>query len=58
MALNYLLHRHQVSLMQAAAAADRIEVRRTHEAFAAAYACRINGLSTSMGGSTAPLLDA
>ena len=49
MALNYLLHRHQTSLMRAASSGP-IEVRRAHEAFAAAYAEQINAMTAKSGG--------
>jgi len=55
MSLNYLFHRHQVSLMRAASAMS-IDVRRTHEAFAAAYADRISSLTDTLGATTAPLV--
>lgn len=48
MSLNYLFHRHQFSLMRAAAA-PTVEVRRVHLAFAAAYADRIESVTTSLG---------
>ena len=54
MSLNYLLFRHQVSLMRAARART-IEVRRTHEAFAAAYADRVQTAAATSGASTASL---
>lgn len=54
MPLNYLLHRHQISLMRVAAAPS-VDVRRVHEAFAAAYADRIERLVTPAGATIAPL---
>jgi hypothetical protein len=41
MDLNYLYHRHQVSLMSARAATSP-DVRAVHRAFASLYAARIN----------------
>lgn len=41
MDLNYLLHRHQISLMRAEAAAC-IESRHAHQAFANSYAKQID----------------
>jgi hypothetical protein len=41
MGLNYLLHRHQISLMRAKAATC-VEARRAHETFAARYATLID----------------
>lgn len=49
MALNYLLQRHQTSLIRAASSIP-VEVRRVHEAFAAAYARRINDMTAQVGG--------
>lgn len=57
MSLNYLLHRHQISLMRAAAAPPG-DVRSTHQAFAAAYADEIDALVNPMGATTAPLVRA
>lgn len=54
MSLNYLLRRHQLALMQAAAS-PTVDVRRAHEAFAAAYADRIAALADQDGATTAPL---
>lgn len=54
MGLNYLLHRHQVSLMRAAAAPS-IDVQRTHERFAKAYAAEIATHVAESGARTAPL---
>ncbi|MFS2111444.1 hypothetical protein ACCC88_17270 [Sphingomonas sp. Sphisp140] len=45
MDLNYLLHRHQISLMRASAAAS-VEARHAHEGLARGYAKRIAGLRT------------
>lgn len=54
MDLNYLLQRHQVSLMRADAA-DACEVRNTHVRFAQAYATRIDDLATVSGATAASL---
>ena len=54
MSLNYLLHRHQVSLMKIAAYPPGAE-RTVHKAFAAAYADRIEALIRPLGGSAARL---
>lgn len=45
MALNYLLHRHQVSLMKADAAASP-QARATHRGLASGYAERIGTMRT------------
>jgi hypothetical protein len=54
MSLNYLLHRHQVSLMRAQAAPS-VDVRRAHERFAAGYADRIADMVEPAGATTARL---
>lgn len=54
MPLNYLFQRHQISLMRASAA-PQVEVRRVHQAFAAAYADRIEALVAPTGAIMAPL---
>jgi len=54
MSLNYLLHRHQVSLMRASVAPS-VDVRRAHERFVAAYADRIAALVEPAGATTARL---
>lgn len=48
MDLNYLLHRHQVSLMNAAST-DCTEARVAHHGMAAAYASRIRALQADLG---------
>ncbi|QJU56375.1 hypothetical protein HL653_22065 [Sphingomonas sp. AP4-R1] len=48
MALNFLLHRHQVSLMREAQGASP-EARASHRGLAAGYARRIGELSASSG---------
>jgi chromosome condensin MukBEF ATPase and DNA-binding subunit MukB len=48
-ALNYLLHRHQVSLVRAQSAAT-VESRIVHRKLAALYADRIRGMSDLLGG--------
>lgn len=48
MDLNYLLHRHQVSLMRAEAAAS-LEGRRAHGDLAQGYAARIASLRLELG---------
>lgn len=48
MDLNYLLSRHQISLMRASAAAS-VEVRRAHRDFAKYYAARIDALQEAVG---------
>lgn len=57
MPLNHLLHRHQVSLMRAAASAT-VEARRAHEGLVAGYADRIAALTEPAGATTAPLVRA
>ena len=47
--LNFLLHRHQISLMREAAAAGP-EARAAHRGLAAGYARRIGDLQTMLGG--------
>lgn len=54
MALNYLLHRHQVSLMRAAAAPS-IEGQRAHEGLAARYADQIAAMVEPAGATMARL---
>jgi hypothetical protein len=48
MALNYLLHRHQLSVMQAGYAGSA-EARAAHRGLAAGYARRIHDLRTESG---------
>lgn len=48
MALNYLLHRHQVSLMRSNAAPSR-EARAAHRGLASAYAVQIRELRADTG---------
>ncbi|MDQ0250860.1 hypothetical protein J2W22_002924 [Sphingomonas kyeonggiensis] len=48
MDLNYLLHRHQVSLMHAAAATSP-EARFAHRGLARCYAERIRALRVALG---------
>ena len=48
MDLNYLLHRHQVSLMRAEAA-NSVESRYAHKALARGYAERIEQLQHDAG---------
>jgi hypothetical protein len=48
MALNYLLHRHQVSLMRSEAAPTR-EARAAHRGLATGYAARIRELRADSG---------
>lgn len=52
MDLNYLLHRHQVSLMRALAG-DSSEARHAHRGLATGYGKRIAALRATMG--AAPL---
>ena len=54
MPLNYLLRRHQVSLMMASTATSP-EARRAHEGLAAAYADRVEAMVTPLGATTARL---
>lgn len=49
MALNYLLHRHQISLMRARSAASP-EGRIVHRKLALLYAERIRGTTDALGG--------
>lgn len=48
MDLNYLLSRHQVSLMRAGAS-PCVAARAAHRAFAASYAGRIRELQVALG---------
>lgn len=48
MDLNHLLHRHQISLMRASAAASP-EARHAHRGLAKGYAARIRTLSLDLG---------
>lgn len=48
MDLNYLLHRHQMSLIHAASASCT-EARVAHRGMATAYASRIRALQTDLG---------
>jgi hypothetical protein len=48
MDLNYLFHRHQVSLMMAAAAAG-VEARKAHAQLARRYATRIASSQSDVG---------
>lgn len=48
MALNYLLHRHQISLARSAGAASA-EARLAHRGLAAGYAARIRALRHQTG---------
>lgn len=48
MDLNYLLHRHQLSLMLGHAATS-CEARRAHHGLAAGYAGRIRSLQQDLG---------
>ena len=54
MDLNYLLQRHQISLIRAAEA-DACEVRNIHLRFVAAYANRIDELAAVSGATAATL---
>lgn len=54
MDLNYLLHRHQISLIRASES-DGCDVRNVHMRFAAAYAARIDKLGTLAGAEAAAL---
>lgn len=54
MDLNYLLHRHQISLMRASES-DACEVRNVHLRFVDAYATRIEELATTAGADTSAL---
>lgn len=55
MGLNYLLHRHQVSLMRAASA-PKPEARRSHRALASGYARQIEAMTRPGRGERAPLV--
>ena len=48
MDLNHLLHRHQISLMRATAAASP-EARSAHRGLVKGYAARIRSLSQRLG---------
>lgn len=48
MDLNYLLHRHQVSLMRADSATG-LEARHAHAGLARTYASLIDGLQRDLG---------
>ena len=48
MALNYLLHRHQVSLMRSGSAPSR-EARAAHRGLATGYASQIRALRADTG---------
>ena len=54
MDLNYLLSRHQISLMQADAADSR-EARIAHRSRARCYAERVRELQDTLGATPAPL---
>ena len=54
MDLNYLLHRHQVSLMRADAASS-VEARHAHLGLAREYATRITRIHRRLGAAPAPL---
>ena len=54
MDLNYLLHRHQISLLRADAAAGP-EARRAHKDLARGYAERIRIFQREHGACAAPL---
>lgn len=53
--LNYLLHRHGVSLMNVDAAKS-VEARRSHEQLALGYARQINDMVQSDRGTQVPLV--
>ena len=55
MDLNYLLHRHQLSLMRGRFATSR-EARLTHGAMASGYAARIAALQQASGATFATVL--
>ncbi len=55
MGLNYLLHRHQVSLSNARAAAC-VEARRSHAMLARGYARQIEALVGANRGGERPLV--
>ncbi|WP_448664293.1 hypothetical protein ACG3SL_06350 [Sphingomonas sp. CJ20] len=48
MDLNYLLHRHQVSLMRSLAATG-VEARSAHRGFVRGYAARIRAFQQDVG---------
>ena len=50
MDLNYLLSRHQISLMRAATSAC-MSSRRSHQGLAAGYAARIRAIQATAAGS-------
>lgn len=54
MDLNYLLYRHQVSVMRAAASVCA-STRRSHDALAQGYAERVANLQSQLGADAAPL---
>lgn len=54
MDLNYLFHRHQVSLMREDAAAGP-EARLAHRGLVSGYAAQIRSFQTDVGASVAPL---
>ncbi|MHA6721482.1 hypothetical protein [Sphingomonas sp. RS2018] len=54
MDLNYLLHRHQLSLMNADAAPS-VEARRSHDGLARGYALSIDAMQGRMGAGSAPM---
>jgi len=54
MDLNYLLARHQISLMRAAEAPS-CEARHAHRGLARGYAARIRELQDRLGGALSPL---
>ena len=55
MALNYLLHRHQVSVMRSGSAASS-EARAAHRGLASGYASRIRELRARTGAATVEAL--
>ena len=55
MALNYLLHQHQISQMRATSAPS-LEARATHGALAACYAGRIRAMRAQLGGAAVETL--
>lgn len=55
MGLNYLLHRHQVALMMADAAAS-VEARLCHRQLARGYARRIETMTQVARGNATPLV--
>lgn len=48
MSLNYLLHRHQISIVRSEAGRTP-EARAAHRGLAAGYAARIQSMRTQMG---------